>query len=357
MDKYNTKQCHVCNDILELNKNNFYRDSRSKDGYRATCITCFKKRRKILKEENKNKVAKPYIEGHKYCSKCERSLPMDVAHFSRSSNISSGFYSACKECRGSSFGVKQPNRVWKAREGYKICGKCLKELPLDDDHFYKSSQKKDGRETNCKVCRGAPEYGVRNKNRVFSYGKGKKMCTVCCEILSKNKFSKMTISTDGLSSRCKVCDAVLRKEYLSRPEVQIAKAKYDKAWRKAYYSTDIGRTKVKINSQIRKSRIANTIYNYSSDIWEDTLKHFNYSCAYCGEKHDVLHQEHVIPVSKGGYYNRQNIIPACQHCNISKNNRDLLNWYPKQKNFSQNRLDKINRWTGTKNNMQQLSIL
>ena len=59
--------------------------------------------------------------------------------------------------------------------------------------------------------------------------------------------------------------------------------------------------------------------------WEDILARYQYRCAYCGKAwHEIegrLHQEHVIPVSQGGGYTADNIVPACHKCNFSKGGR------------------------------------
>ena len=52
--------------------------------------------------------------------------------------------------------------------------------------------------------------------------------------------------------------------------------------------------------------------------WQILLKKFNYSCAYCGKTNIKLVQEHVIPVSQGGEYTRDNIVPSCDACNKKK---------------------------------------
>lgn len=239
----------------------------------------------------------------------------------------------------------------------KQCSKCNEILRADFNHFYRKKRSLDGLDPKCKKCWGAKEYGVRHINEVYKSKDGYKFCSRCRKELRHDKFSKLSESKDGLMSRCKVCDSSVSKEYSSRPESKIKKAKRFKEWRKKYYATKKGKALNKKHIHLRKSRKANTIYNYSEDMWEATLGHFKNKCAYCGDATKDLQQDHVIPLSKGGYYTKQNIIPACQHCNISKHNRDLTDWYPKQPTFSKDRLDKINRWTGTRNNIQQLSIL
>ncbi len=43
-------------------------------------------------------------------------------------------------------------------------------------------------------------------------------------------------------------------------------------------------------------------------------------CHYCGEHFDAdeLTMDHVIPVARGGYSTRTNIVPACFACNQKK---------------------------------------
>ena len=45
-------------------------------------------------------------------------------------------------------------------------------------------------------------------------------------------------------------------------------------------------------------------------------------CAYCGESASGV--DHIIPTTKGGKDEANNVVPCCQRCNSSKGNRDLL---------------------------------
>lgn len=44
-------------------------------------------------------------------------------------------------------------------------------------------------------------------------------------------------------------------------------------------------------------------------------------CAYCGAEGDSV--DHIIPRTKGGSDDVENLVCACRHCNTQKNNRDL----------------------------------
>lgn len=55
--------------------------------------------------------------------------------------------------------------------------------------------------------------------------------------------------------------------------------------------------------------------------WKAICDLFQNRCAYC-RKQTELHQDHVIPLSKGGPHHPDNVVPACKSCNSSKNNKE-----------------------------------
>ena len=81
----------------------------------------------------------------------------------------------------------------------------------------------------------------------------------------------------------------------------------------------------------RKKKLASQL---TASEWLKIKRDFNNSCAYCNDKGVNLEQEHFVPVSKGGGLTDNNILPSCRSCNASKNNRDFLEWYKTQNNYS-----------------------
>jgi 5-methylcytosine-specific restriction endonuclease McrA len=57
--------------------------------------------------------------------------------------------------------------------------------------------------------------------------------------------------------------------------------------------------------------------------WQDVKKKYNYTCLCCGKQEPeiTLTVDHVIPVSKGGTNNIDNIQPLCRSCNPRKSNK------------------------------------
>lgn len=49
-------------------------------------------------------------------------------------------------------------------------------------------------------------------------------------------------------------------------------------------------------------------------------------CAYCGAMALPLQRDCVQPISRGGRYTLDNIVPACRSCNASKWNQEVTGW-------------------------------
>ena len=76
----------------------------------------------------------------------------------------------------------------------------------------------------------------------------------------------------------------------------------------------------------------NLITMTSSDskrLWRRAIKeHFNCTCVYCGEFHELpnLTIDHVRPKCKGGTDTTANVVPSCRRCNQEKGSREWQDW-------------------------------
>lgn len=70
----------------------------------------------------------------------------------------------------------------------------------------------------------------------------------------------------------------------------------------------------------------------TSDYFEptyDTLKAFNWHCAYCGKSgltKESQHKDHVVPLHVGGENSSSNMLPTCNNCNLSKNTKSVFHY-------------------------------
>lgn len=53
----------------------------------------------------------------------------------------------------------------------------------------------------------------------------------------------------------------------------------------------------------------------------------DFTCAYCGERGGRLECDHVIPVSRGGSNDLENLATACFACNRSKHDKLIGEWF------------------------------
>lgn len=76
------------------------------------------------------------------------------------------------------------------------------------------------------------------------------------------------------------------------------------------------------SSTIKKER------NVSIKTRFNVLKRDGFKCNYCGrnphEDNVKLHVDHIQPLSKGGSNNIDNLVTACEECNIGKSNKELM---------------------------------
>ncbi|QHO68936.1 hypothetical protein BHD05_04065 [Marisediminicola antarctica] len=61
------------------------------------------------------------------------------------------------------------------------------------------------------------------------------------------------------------------------------------------------------------------------------LQHLWGGCAYCGAGDRALQRDCVQPISRGGRYTLDNIVPACGACNASKSNDEVTSWMRRKK--------------------------
>lgn len=57
---------------------------------------------------------------------------------------------------------------------------------------------------------------------------------------------------------------------------------------------------------------------HTKEEWTLKIQQYNSKCFYCGKKTNKLTKDHVVPKSRGGSNNIDNIVPSCWPCNYTK---------------------------------------
>jgi len=75
----------------------------------------------------------------------------------------------------------------------------------------------------------------------------------------------------------------------------------------------------------RSRRVAAADNDLTAQQWHDLLDAWA-RCAYCGADGVALQRDCVLPISRGGRYTLENVVPACRSCNASKCNDEVTSW-------------------------------
>lgn len=213
----------------------------------------------------------------KHCTKCFEVMPMNNKHFDIRRSTKSGLFSECKGCR----------------KDHRINN--IEEYKKRDSNYYKKNKKQRSNYHK--------QYRIKNRERLRTYNKEYHM----------NNKDKINVQ-----QRC---------------YYRMNKGKW------STYRRD-NRDQYNLNEQRRRTLKRSLISTFTLKQWQQCLTHFNHQCAYCGHN-DKLEQDHFIPVSKGGHYTANNIIPACRSCNASKNNKIMQDWFIWREEYSLERMVKI----------------
>lgn len=238
----------------------------------------------------------------------------------------------------------------------KTCKRCQKELPLSAFGTHKKTapngKKYDFRRYLCRPCYSA--YEAERTGRAFRPPRQKKVkpirlaVTRSCEKCG-NSFETIHPTKKYCSKTCNIRANV--SKYIPRSTVkncehcgkETTRRRYCslECWNEArkikvrqaknrYLATARGKeqrkTHNKVQNQKRRARLANSERDFTVKDWKSALAYFGHKCAYCGTPLSEAHQDHFVPLSKGGGYTRKNIIPTCPSCNGKKSDLNPIDW-------------------------------
>ena len=301
----------------------------------------------------------------KKCNKCKRIFPSNSDFFLKHKGYKDGLEGQCKECRGRKF-----TNTAKIKDNHKVCSKCKRELPADTDHFVKCERYAYGVYCTCKECIG----NSFTKYLSFEEKEGYKVCSGCWEqyLLCTDNFARDSATNDGYYSTCKKCKAENNKNWFANnakdrrtdDKKKDEKNKEHISERHKKWAAK-NKGKLVVIQQRRTAKLKKLPATLTSDQWEAIKTVFDGRCAYCGVSEadnkkkfgKLLEQDHFIPLSSGGEYTHDNIIPACRSCNSSKKDLKFSEWYKEQPYYNEERERKILSHLNYSKGKQQLTLL
>ena len=85
------------------------------------------------------------------------------------------------------------------------------------------------------------------------------------------------------------------------------------------------RTRSARSARRRARRMARVEHDLSGAEWSALLEVWG-GCAYCGAPATGLQKDCLLPISRGGRYTLDNVVPACRSCNASKCSTEVTTW-------------------------------
>lgn len=144
----------------------------------------------------------------------------------------------------------------------------------------------------------------------------KKQCTKCQKFLRFSEFYHDNHSRDGLSYWCNDC----RKENVRQHRLDPEYRKKQMIWNNKWRNRPENRQKVlkmRRKSQNKINDILCSIGRVTPILRKNILSRDSYQCLSC-QSRQQLTIDHIIPISKGGLTQEENLQTLCRSCNAKK---------------------------------------
>ncbi|MBN8881789.1 HNH endonuclease [Salana multivorans] len=107
-----------------------------------------------------------------------------------------------------------------------------------------------------------------------------------------------------------------------------------------------------VHSRRRRRRVRAAPNDLTTAQWEYLLRTWG-GCAYCGATASDLQKDCVQPISRGGAYTLDNVVPACRSCNASKCNAEVTGWLRRRRYDERAFLE---RWVAIRLELDELGM-
>lgn len=205
----------------------------------------------------------------------------------------------------------------------KECRRCRKTKACDS--FGPCKAARDGLSYWCRPCRAAYEDSRRTAPKKMRrdpslLSRGKKVCCACHEQLLLEDFSPALRGYGGRAAFCRVCFSARNRAVRNKNGTHAA---YIRKWRmdNADYRSRHAAHQASRRALKAKAWDGSDLTIYIKFLYEDEL-----ICFYCRQItwRDQRTIDHVVPLSRGGKHEANNLVMACGTCNSRKG---AMNYY------------------------------
>ena len=326
------KTCTKCGETLPATTEYFHKQKRGKYGLRSKCKKCILEQKKQYYEDNKDKISeykKQYYEDNKdkikqYCENNKDKIAEYHKQYrednkDKISEKNKQYYENNKDK------IAERNKQWYEDNKDKISEKNKQYYEDNKDKIIE--RKKQYYENNKeKISEKNKQYYENNKEKKKQYYENNK------EKIIERKKQYYENNKEKIRKHS--------KQYYENNKEKIREHS------KQYRNTPQGQV-VHFNSICkRRTQKQNQGNGINKDQWLEMMEYFGWKCAYSGKvlSKDTRSIDHIKSLNQGGEHEVWNCVPMYKTYNISKSDKDLLEWYQQQGFYSEERLQKIYEW-------------
>ena len=195
--------------------------------------------------------------------------------------------------------------------------------------YHRDARRKDGRKSSCRACEATYQHAYSRSHREEIAAKNRAYAPVYREAHKE----EIVVRERAYRETHKAEIAAKNRSYreANREELDAYNRAYHEAHReeivarkRAYLQTRRGRAGSLADSSRRRARPGGQ--ELTAGVMQEVQSAAGGICCYCGEPFDDGHIDHIIPVSKGGTNDRENLVYCCAFCNMSKGAKLLEDW-------------------------------
>lgn len=203
----------------------------------------------------------------------------------------------------------------KPPASHKQCTKCDEVKPATPEFFHRAKSMYDGLASACKTClnkAGQEKYkGYYEANRERMVEKSRRWYSQHKEEAAEY------VRRRSAETKAKIAEK--KRRYRAENKDKIAE--YNRKWRTENKGV------MRAHKHRRRARQRNAPGRHTAADVKRQHKAQKGKCYYCGCKvGNDYHVDHVIPLIRGGSDGPENIVIACQFCNISKKDKLPHEW-------------------------------
>jgi len=285
--------CKACG-IEKPASRKFYKSSTN-----ITCIQCV-----ALREKKKEQIAPA---GMKFCTKCDKCMPLNNQFFVPRKGISGSFHARCRECKQAAEREYYSDDRRKLKKSQSASTSSRRESHRERSRIRYASLTLEQKRERVEKRKNSPNYKSHIKKQVEQR-----------KADPNHKIKQSQYQKANREQGLERCRKFRAKKLATDPLFRDKASEYARKWR----AKNPGASRAQ-NAKSKAKRLQAPGEFNNKDV-NELFRRQNAKCFYCECKISrgvSWHVDHFIPLAKGGSNFPENLVLSCAFCNLSKSAR------------------------------------